>query len=434
MAVPAAKVALRDRIDDQLRADLPAVRAAVLAGSYGRAQGPSAGLAGREHAVVLIDRGRVRVLARSGLPGELDAPPDLSRAADSAGTVDYAQATDGTKYRYLAVALDGGRHVAVAAPIDDLAALVDELTRTFALIGIAGGAALALASWWWIRHCTRPIERLTERADAIATGDANRSLYVPARTAELRRLAQALDAMISSDDASLALRRQSEARLREFVANASHELRTPLTSVSGYLQLDLDGALADDEQHQRSMGLALAETARKHRIVADLQLLTETDEDVTPVMVAIDLNALVREALHDSRTRDPSRTWVARLADRSVLVRGDADQLHQVLANLLENIRIHTPAGTVGTITTAVRDGTAVIEVSDDGPGVPADELARVFDRFWRHDVSRTRKSGGSGLGLSVVESHGGAVAATPAVSGGLAIRVELPSAAEVAV
>ncbi len=255
---------------------------------------------------------------------------------------------------------------------------------------------------------------------------------MPASTAELRELTRALDAMVASVDASLAARTESEARLREFVANASHELRTPLTSVSGYLQLDLDGALADDEHHRRSIGRALAEATRMRRIVADLQLLTELDEDLTPVMRDVDVAELAREAVLDASTVDRSRTWTVNTGDEPLLVRADPDQLRQVIVNLLDNVRVHTPPGTTTTVSAARRADEVILEVSDDGPGVPADELPRVFDRFWRHDPSRSRASGGSGLGLSIVAAviaaHAGSVEAARSPSGGLRVRIELPT------
>jgi two-component system, OmpR family, sensor kinase len=436
VAIPAAKIAVRDRIDDRLRADLPEVRAAVVSpggqvvpdalGSFGE-------LGDREYALVLVDRSRANVLATSGPPGGADPPPDLSGVTDlpRGEEVAYAEAADGSKYRYVTVDLGNSRSLAVAAPVDDLRKLVDELIRTFSLIGIGGGGVLALTSWWWIRRSTRPIERLTERAKAIATGDTDRSLTVPASTAELGQLAQALDAMVASVDASLAARTQSEARLREFVANASHELRTPLTSVSGYLELDLDGALADNEQHRHAIGRALAEASRMRRIVGDLQRLTELDEDRTPVPSDVDLKDLVLEALSDARTVDPTRTWTLKAAEQPLVVRADADQLRQVIANLLDNVRVHTPPGTVSTVSAGRLADSVVLEVSDDGPGVPEDELPRVFDRFWRHDPSRSRASGGSGLGLSlvaaIVTAHLGTIEASRSLGGGLAIRVALP-------
>jgi two-component system OmpR family sensor kinase len=430
VAIAAAKIALRDRIDDRLRADLPAVRDSVV-GPGGEVRPGTRD--SNAYALVLVDRSGAEVLATSGPPGAPDPPPELSGDLPRAGEVDYAEAADGSKYRYATVPLGDGRSLAVAAPVDDLGELVDDLTRTFTMFAIGGVGLLALMSWWWIRHSTRPIERLTERAGAIARGDADRTLSVPASTAELRELSRALDTMIASVDASLAARTQSEARLRAFVADASHELRTPLTSVSGYLQLDLDGALADDEHHRRSIGRALAEATRMRRIVADLQLLTELDEDLTPVTSDVDVAALVREAVEDASTVDPSRTWGADVGDEPLVVRADPDQLRQVLLNLLDNVRVHTPPGTSTTVSGGRRDGEIVLEVADDGPGVPDDELPHVFDRFWRHDRSRSRASGGSGLGLSIVAAivtaHGGTVEAARSPGGGLGVRVALPAA-----
>jgi two-component system, OmpR family, sensor kinase len=315
VAIPAAKVALRDRIDDRLRADLPAVREAVAT--------RSGALDSLGYVVVLVDRSGADVLA-APVPA-----PEVSRVANppGPGEVAYAEAADGSKYRYATVSLGDGRSLAVAAPVDDLGELVDDLIRTFSVFGIAGGALLALVSWWWIRRSTRPIERLTVRAGEIAEGDADRTLRVPASTTELRELTRALDAMIASVDASLAARTESEARLREFVANASHELRTPLTSVSGYLQLDLDGALADDEHHRRSIGRALAEATRMRRIVADLQLLTELDEDLAPVTSDVDVAELVREAIMDAESVDRTRTWTVAVSDEPLVVSADPDQV-----------------------------------------------------------------------------------------------------------
>ncbi|MFI6676119.1 sensor histidine kinase [Kribbella sp. NPDC050470] len=436
VAIPAAKIALRDRIDARLRADLPAIRASVVTPRGELIPGAleSVGALGdRAYALVLVGRSGVKVLATSGPPGAPDPPPELAVGDLAApGGVEYAEAADGSQYRYTTVDIGGDRSLVVAAPVDDLGELVDDLTRTFTLLATGGAGVLALMSWWWIRRSTRPIERLTERAEAIAGGDADRTLSVPAGIAELRRLTRALDAMVASVDASLAIRTQSEARLREFVANASHELRTPLTSISGYLQLDLDGALAGHEQHRRSMGRALAEASRMRRIVADLQLLTELDEDLTPATADVDLVEVLHEAIADANAVDPTRTRTLDVGDAPLIVRVNADQLRQVIANLLDNVRVHTPPGTATVVSAGRQGGGVVIEVADDGPGVPDDELHRVFDRFWRHDVSRSRGSGGSGLGLSIVAAivatHRGAVHATRSPGGGLAVRITLPS------
>ncbi len=170
------------------------------------------------------------------------------------------------------------------------------------------------------------------------------------------------------------------------------------------------------------------------RIVGDLQLLTELDEDIRPVMTEVDLNEIVREAVYDVQVVGGDHGWVTEQAPGELVVHGDADQLRQVVANLLANVRVHTPPGTVARVLTR-RDGDrAVLEVADTGPGVPADELLRLFHRFWRHDASRARASGGSGLGLaivsSIVQAHGGTVAAALGQRGGLTISVALPGAA----
>ncbi|MEX5632929.1 sensor histidine kinase [Parafrankia sp. FMc2] len=442
VAIPAAKHALRDRIDDRLRADLPEIRASVLAAGgdvpggaleggspVGGSPGGGAGPDERGYALVVIEGATATVLATPGT----SAPPDLRgiTAPARGGEIRYVTAPDGTTYRCATTDLGDGRLLAVAAPVDDLAGLVDDLIGTFIVIGTGGAAALAVLAWLWIRHGTRQIEHLTRRAEAIAHGDPDRSLAVAATTTELRQLSHALDAMVTSIDQSLVAQTRSEARLREFIANASHELRTPLTSVSGYLQLDLDGAFADGEHHQRSMRRALGEASRMRRIVTDLQLLTELDENPLPTAAEVDINPLLRDAVHDMRTLDPTRTWTLDLPAQPLVVAGDAHQLRQVVTNLLVNVRVHTPPATVTTARASPGNGSIVIEVSDDGPGLPAEDLERVFDRFWRHDPSRSRASGGSGLGLSivaaVVSAHGGAAEAAHAPDGGLTIRIMLP-------
>nr|MDT0666884.1 ATP-binding protein [Micromonospora sp. DSM 115978] len=151
--------------------------------------------------------------------------------------------------------------------------------------------------------------------------------------------------------------------------------------------------------------------------MTDLQLLTELDENPLPVTSEVDGGSLLRDSVHDARETDPTRTWVLDLSAERLVVSGDAHHLRQVVTNVLNNVRVHTPPGTVATVRASRRGGSVVIEVSDDGPALPVEDLDRVFDRFWRHDPSRSRASGGSGLGLSIVAAivaaHGGTAKAT---------------------
>jgi len=434
VAVVTSKHAMRDRVDDRLLADLADVRASTTASASAAAsEEPSVG---DEYAVVVVTPTGTTVRSMTGSRGDPDAPPGVRiDELPGDGEVAYAQGADGTQYRVAAVDLGDDQRLVVGAPVDDLRGLADDLTRRLLVIALVAGSVLAGVAWWWIRRTTRPIETLTGRADAIARGDADRSLSVPTNTAELASLTHALDAMIGSVDASLAVRARSEARLREFIANASHELRTPLTSVSGYLQLDLDGALAEPDEHRRAIGRAAEEAARMGRLVADLQLLAELDEPDPGALWStepVDVAALVGDAVRAATTLDAARTWQADLPSAPLVVPAHRDQLRQVLDNLLANVRTHTPPGTTTVVTACAVDHHVVIDVADDGPGLSDDDVDHAFDRFWRQDPSRSRSSGGSGLGLSIVAAlvtaHGGTVTATPTRPHGLTVHVTLPA------
>lgn len=167
------------------------------------------------------------------------------------------------------------------------------------------------------------------------------------------------------------------------------------------------------------------------RIVADLQVLTELDQDLPTPRAGVDVRDLVSEAVHDATALDPDRTWLSALADEAMVMLADADQLRQVIANLVDNVRTHTPTGTIAVVRVGRHGDSIVIEVADNGPGLPEPDLPAVFERFWRRDPSRSRASGGSGLGLAIVaaiaEAHHGAASASLSPGGGLTVRIELP-------
>jgi two-component system OmpR family sensor kinase len=178
------------------------------------------------------------------------------------------------------------------------------------------------------------------------------------------------------------------------------------------------------------------ETERMDRLVNDLLTLARLDEGIPMEKVPVELVGVSAEAVHTATTVGPS--WPVRFtASQPVEVLGDAIRLRQVLDNLLANVRAHTPAGTAASVRVAQNDGMAEIVVHDDGPGLPAEEAARVFERFYRVDAARARTHGGSGLGLSIVSAivaaHGGTVGATSAEGQGLTVTVRLPVLAELA-
>jgi two-component system phosphate regulon sensor histidine kinase PhoR len=232
------------------------------------------------------------------------------------------------------------------------------------------------------------------------------------------------------------LRRADQVR-RDFVANVSHELRTPLTAVRGYVEALLDG-VSDPEQSQRFLETIARHTLRMERLVRDLLRLARLDagqESLERVVCRID--ALFNAVEADLAEAAAARPVIIRrdIAPDAAAVNGDPAKLHDALRNLLENAINYSPEG--GTIALASRrgDGHVVITVTDDGPGIPASDLRRVFERFYRVDKARsrgTRDPGGTGLGLAIVrhliELHGGKVSAHNAAAGGAVMTVELPA------
>jgi two-component system, OmpR family, sensor kinase len=206
------------------------------------------------------------------------------------------------------------------------------------------------------------------------------------------------------------------------VSDASHELRTPLAAIRGYTELAQRkrDELPDDVAH--AMSRVESETARMTRLVEDMLLLARLDEGRPLAREAVDLSRLVVDTVSDAHVAGPDHAWSLDLPDEPVVIVGDEARLHQVLANLLANARIHTPAGT--TVTTALTRGPggAVLTVADDGPGIPDTLRPEIFERFARGDSSRSRRgaptatagTGSTGLGLAivaaVVKAHDGKI------------------------
>jgi two-component system OmpR family sensor kinase len=221
--------------------------------------------------------------------------------------------------------------------------------------------------------------------------------------------------MLEHIDDSLAVRAEAEQRLRRFVADASHELRTPLMSVRGYADLFQYAAANAPEERDKHLARLRAEAARMGFLLDDLLLLARLDaaEVETPLRPAeVDLVELVEQAADAFRASHPGRPLTVTPGPQALKLRLDPQRVRQVLDNLLTNAAVHTPAGTEVSVGVRVRDGQAQVRIADSGPGIPAADQERVFDRFYRVDKARSRDRGGSGLGLAVasslVRAHGG--------------------------
>ncbi len=340
--------------------------------------------------------------------------------------------TGSGSYRVLATPLDDGSVFSVALPLDDNRATLRRLIGIELGMGVGVLAALAALAWWVVRLGLRPLDHIGATAEAIAAGDLGRRVDQADERTEVGRLGLALNRMLGQIESAFDERRATEDRLRRFVADASHELRTPLTSIRGYAELFRRGAADRPEDLATAMRRIEEEAARMGVLVEDLLLLARLDQGPTIDRSPVDLARLAADAVNDARAVAPERP-VTFSNDRPVMVLGDELRLRQVAANLLSNALVHTPAGTAVRVTVAVRGDRAVLEVSDDGPGLAPETAARVFERFYRVDKARSRATGGVGLGLSIVaaiaEVHGGEARLAPPTPDrrGATFVVELP-------
>jgi signal transduction histidine kinase len=343
-------------------------------------------------------------------------------------TVDVADAGD-VRVLIVPLRLAGGTIARIGAgePLNSIRQAQSAIVRAFLLAAALTLVAAVLASYLVGARVTRPLRRMARIAARVDGGDLNPRIHASGgRADEVRVLADSFDRML--DRLSDAFARQ-----RSFVSDASHELRTPLTVIRGQLEV-----LARDEHPsgsdvRRVERLVQGEVSRMSRLVDELLLLAHSDESEFLRREEIELERYVPE-LWEGIRHTAERRFELRMETGGVLW-ADPDRLAQALRNLLRNAIEHTDPGT-GRVRLAVEavNGAAVrFSVQDDGPGIPADQRGRIFDRFHRTDVARNRAYGGTGLGLAIVQAivdaHGGSVAAKAGTDlGGARVEIELPA------
>ncbi|MGH9118605.1 MAG: sensor histidine kinase [Acidimicrobiales bacterium] len=311
--------------------------------------------------------------------------------------------------------------VHVAANLDDIEESIRILTTSLLVAVPSVAALLAVLVWWLVGRTLRPVETIRAQVADIGGSDLHRRVPSPQGDDEIARLARTMNGML--DRLEDAARRQ-----QRFVADASHELRSPLTRIRTELEVDLaHPATADADATHRS---ALAETAGLQRLVDDLLQLARSDDRAAPRRhETVDLDDIVLRQVRRLRTGD--RVVVDASAVTSAQVVGDPDQLTRAVGNVVDNAARH--ATTTVTVTLREQGGDAVLAVADDGPGIPADQRDRIFERFTRLDDARTAGAGGTGLGLaiarSIVDRHGGSIEVDPEHSPGARFVVRLPVA-----
>ncbi|MFD9945939.1 sensor histidine kinase [Nonomuraea sp. NPDC059023] len=320
---------------------------------------------------------------------------------------------------------------------------VRDITRRLVLIESLGGGGilliLAVVGVALVRRSLRPLSVIERTAGAIAAGELSRRVPDGDPRTEVGRLATAINGMLAQIEsaftarsASEAAARSSEDRMRQFVGDASHELRTPLTSILGYAEYSRQNPGADPAEMMRRVEKA---AGRMSLLVDDLLLLARVDQQRPLQMRPVDMLALAADAVHDARILAPGRNVkLDVVGDAALIVSGDEVRLRQVVANLMSNALHHTEPGTPVVVRAGAGRSTAFVEVADQGPGLTPEQVERVFERFYRADSARSRRSGedrGSGLGLAIVRAlvhaHGGNVLVSSTPGAGSVFRVELP-------
>ncbi|GAB3813442.1 HAMP domain-containing sensor histidine kinase [Tessaracoccus terricola] len=417
----AASSILYGQLDDQLDAAQERQQRAVSGGYGDRAPGIDVpGMSQGTIVVAVMPNGSVR----GNTIGQGTVEPLTVDAANALLEVD----DDGRKHtvnvpgmgKYRVEARSYNLRVVVALPLENVQQSLGWLALFAGGLGLVSVAVAAVATRATADAATKPLRALGQASVEVArlplhTGEVS----VPTRVAppadlppthEVAQLTTAFNHMLANVEGALAARQASETKLRRFVADASHELRNPLAAIRGYSELADRTSQQDGADAARDTAFALgrisSESTRMTKLVNDLLLLARLDADLPSEPRPVDLVETVLNAVSDSRAAGPTHSWKLELPPTGIQVLADADQLHQVVVNLLANARTHTPEGTTVTTSVAMADGWARLTVVDDGPGIPADVLPRVFERFSRADAARTHTSARStGLGLAIVQA-----------------------------
>lgn len=383
-----------------------------------------------------VDGNVVRTLITPDLSGE-DTPVPMISASQVLRSVEsgepFTVASVGADHRYRARAyadLADRALVVIALPIDSIDNTIAGLITVEALGAVVIVATLGLVAWWVIHLGIRPVKRMTAVPTAIAGGDLSPRVPDIDSTTEAGELGRALNQMLGRIEAAFDERTRAQSKLRQFVADASHELRTPVATVRGYAELYRSGGLQEADELGDAMRRTEQEAIRMGALVDDLLLLARLDQGRPLESEPVDLTDLAEDAARDARAVEPARL-VEALSEGPLVVIGDEQRLRQVIANVVGNALVHTPPGTPVEIRTLRQDGNAIVEITDQGPGMADEVAARALERFYRADPARSRHRGGSGLGLAIVDAtvkaHGGRTLLRTAPGQGTTVRIELP-------
>ena len=428
---------LANRLDEQLT--MSQVNETARLGKY-PGQQPRA-LYGWFTAVYEVDNGVARPTQIGQLPNDTDALAAVAADATRSEVLRTVDIHGSGAYRVRGCPLNPASNQVLVSAAPQ-AELDDTVQR---LILVAGGAflvALAVLVFFGrlvLHRGLRPLSAMADTAHDITSRDLTKSAELPVRVSgdgggvEVDELRTAFNRMLDHIDLSLAARTAADERLRRFVADASHELRTPLTSIRGYADLFQYAAANEPAERDAHLSKIREETTRMSVLVDDLLLLARLDSPDSEAPIRLETTDVVELAVAAAeafRAAHPGHPLALDVPDTPVMLQADPVRLRQILDNLLANVAAHTPAGTSATLTVRIHRGAAEVSIVDNGPGISPEHQARIFDRFYRVDDSRSRRNGGSGLGLAVVHmlvaAHRGTVHVA-SVPGRTEFTVRLP-------
>lgn len=386
----------------------------------------------------------VSVITADGFQIQFDDRKEISLADVSRATLRAAAAepvtvnVDGVPFRLSTIKLGGGDFLTAVTSLKLLHEIYDENLQSFLWISffsvvIAGGV---------IGYVTRrellEIERMVNFSEAVSSGNLDATYKGRNRSPEIIQLTSSLNHMISSLADSIKKERDIQESMKDFLGDASHELKTPLTVIKGYNELLVSQRSQMSEESIISAHANITtQIERMDALVKDLLLLTEIESSDEIELQRLNLAELVAWLVEEFVDRNPNRAVSLNLA-KSVWVDGSERLLSRMVSNILRNIEVHTPASAPMEVNLGVTDSgggqVAVLTVGDGGPGLPTESYGRGIQGFRRFDTSRSRDTGGTGLGMSiigsVVERHHGAIRLKPSALGGLEIEIQLPVAA----
>ena len=375
---------------------------------------------------VVDSSGAVTQISSSEIP--LTAKPTLDNVKNSLTSIRTAANLPGFRFRSLPVG--GGAYLVIAGSTATIAEHVHEVVIRTLLVGLLAALLIGVLARLAMARELATIRRLIAFATDVAEGDLDDAVPPATGSSDVRELQRALEHMVTSLRATIEAEKRSAAAMQRFIGDASHELRTPLTVVTGYAEL-LAGGQADEEQRQRALERVRKEVARMDVLVADLLFLAEVAEVRGRGETLINASEVVGAATHDFSIDHPEREVEVRIAD-AVKVKGRLDFFERLLNNAFANIARHTEATDPVRVTLAREGARVSLDVEDGGPGMPLDAYGVAPEEFRRFDPSRSRTSGGSGLGMSIMAdvaaSMNGSLATSRSDLGGLRLHFDFPA------